>query len=138
LAEGNMALDRAARGERETAAQTLSSLRRGTLPPESQAGFDAYLASVRDPTRAVYASGGLLNLDTLFNDATPEDRDVAYWLRQAWLPGARALREDPGFFSFAHRYGLVKLWETRGYPPGCRRIEATAGDHLDCAGMHRR
>jgi adenylate cyclase len=138
LAEFNMALDRAALGERETAAQTLSSLRRGTLPPESQAGFDAYLASVRDPTRAVYASGGLLNLDILFNDANPGDRDVAYWLRSAWLPGAGALREDPEFFSFADRYGLVKLWETRGYPPGCQRVKGAAGDHLDCAGMHRR
>jgi hypothetical protein len=31
--------------------------------------------------------------------------------------------------------GLVALWETRGYPPGCSRVHDPKGDHLDCPGM---
>jgi adenylate cyclase len=66
-----------------------------------------------------------------------EELGPAWWLRSAWLPSTAALREDPRFFAFAEDYGLVRLWETRGYPPGCQRADAPGGDHLDCAGMRR-
>jgi adenylate cyclase len=33
--------------------------------------------------------------------------------------------------------GFVKLWEARGYPPGCQRVTLPAGDRLDCAGLAR-
>lgn len=58
-----------------------------------------------------------------------------YSLRIAWLPSTREVREDPRFFEIATASGLVDLWEARGYPPGCSRVKAPGGDHLDCAGM---
>jgi adenylate cyclase len=59
------------------------------------------------------------------------------WLRSAWLPSAGAVREDPRFFVAADALGMVKMWEARGYPPGCKRVAEPAGDRLDCAGMAR-
>jgi hypothetical protein len=42
------------------------------------------------------------------------------------------LREHPRFFAMAEDLGMVRLWESRGYPGGCARVEAPGGDHLDC------
>jgi TolB-like protein len=63
-----------------------------------------------------------------------DDRRTQWWLRSAWLPSTLALREDPRFFAITEDLGMVRMWETRGYPPGCRRVDAPGGDHLDCAG----
>ena len=44
------------------------------------------------------------------------------------------LREHPRFLAIAEDLGMVRMWETRGYPQGCTRISAADGDHLDCPG----
>jgi len=54
-----------------------------------------------------------------------------------WQPSSTGVREDPRFFGIARELGLVELWETRGYPPGCSRIVASGADRLDCPGMRR-
>jgi hypothetical protein len=50
------------------------------------------------------------------------------------LPSSGPIREDP---RLADVLGFVKLWEARGYPPGCQRVTLPAGDRLDCAGLAR-
>jgi TolB-like protein/tetratricopeptide (TPR) repeat protein len=64
--------------------------------------------------------------------------DQQWWLRSAWFPSTLALREHPRFFDLVEDLGMVRLWETRGYPPGCQRVSAPGGDHLDCAGQAAR
>ena len=60
-------------------------------------------------------------------------RRQSFWMRMAWLPSTRALREDARFFAIATSNGTARLWETRGYPTDCRRVQAASGDHLDCS-----
>jgi hypothetical protein len=59
------------------------------------------------------------------------------WLRTVWLPSSGPIHEDPRFFVVADVLGFVKLWESRGYLPGCQRVTLPAGDRLDCAGLAR-
>ncbi len=63
-----------------------------------------------------------------------EDQRNQWWLRSAWMPSTLALREDPRFFAIAEDLGMVRLWESRGYPLGCKRVRAASGDRLDCPG----
>ena len=64
-----------------------------------------------------------------------EDRRNQWWFRSAWLPSTLAMREDPRFFAIAQDLGMVRLWEARGYPQGCKRVSAASGDRLDCPGV---
>jgi adenylate cyclase len=153
-----VALDMAARGERERALPLLvKSLSEFGEIGAGAALNAALLEAVRDPSQldayeALRSSPpnrfepreedlGIGRVDLLLDsvDAQREAgrEDPAWWLRSAWLPSTAALREDPRFFAFAEDFGLVRLWETRGYPPGCLRVSAPGGDHLDCAGMRR-
>jgi adenylate cyclase len=155
-----VALDIAARGERERAlpllASSASEFRDVAI---DEAGLTALLAAIRDPSQIdAYLAAKLssqfrsdpleeaigmgradLLLDSVehLREAGVDMRDLDYWLRSVWLPSTAALREDPRFFAFAEDFGLVRLWETRGYPPGCQRVSAPGGDHLDCPGMSR-
>jgi adenylate cyclase len=152
-------LDMAARGERERALMLLA--RALSEVPDLFAGAAenaALLEAIRDPSQvdAYLALRSPLNafepreedlgigrVDLMLEaierqrETGREERGPAWWLRSAWLPSTAALREDPRLFVFAEDYGLVRLWGTRGYPPGCQRVDAPGGDHLDCAGMRR-
>jgi adenylate cyclase len=117
--------------------------------------WSAFNAALEDPDRvdaywetrpkpyALEESIGLGRIDLLLDHLERSDytdldnQDFWFWLRSAWLPSTAALREDPRFFAAAADLGLVTLWETRGYPPGCQRVTAASGDHLDCPGMRR-
>jgi adenylate cyclase len=59
----------------------------------------------------------------------------AWLLRPVWQDHGRRVREHPRFFELATQLGLVQLWETRGYPPGCTRVASPEGDRLDCPEM---
>ena len=59
-------------------------------------------------------------------------RRQSFWMRMAWLPSTRELRESPRFLAYAESAGIARLWETRGWPDGCARVQATGGDHLQC------
>ncbi|TVP60007.1 MAG: hypothetical protein EA351_01040 [Gemmatimonadales bacterium] len=68
--------------------------------------------------------------------AVARDGDFrSYSLRGAWYRSSPGLREHPKFFELARQVGLVELWETRGYPPGCTRLVLAGGERLDCPGM---
>ena len=68
------------------------------------------------------------------NDKARSIEEQTGWLRMAWLPTFRAVREDPRFFEAARTIGMVELWEARGYPDGCIGATDASGDHLDCSG----
>ena len=74
----------------------------------------------------------LLDLVDQVQKQKPEDRRRQWWMRTAWLPSTLALRENPRFFALAEDLGMVRLWETRGYPNACKRVKASSGEHLDC------
>jgi adenylate cyclase len=160
-AEFIVAMDMASRGERERALALLSSLGAGLSVDPLPAVFfeaigdpkqvDAFL-SLRssalasaglNPPGPSEADLGIGRVDLMIEaiehqrEAGREDFGPSWWLRSAWLPSTAALREDPRFFAFAVDYGLARLWETRGYPPGCVRVSAPGGDHLDCPAMRR-
>lgn len=147
-----LALELAGRGERERAAELLRSLH---IPFEEFAVIQGLMIeAVLDRTRLPDY------MDVLQEDRIPEelvafgeyeeflrrmetaiDRGVlpmaTTWLRVLWLPSTSPLREHPGFFRVAREIGLVRLWEARGYPPGCARLASPEGERLDCAGMRR-
>jgi TolB-like protein len=75
---------------------------------------------------------GLLDLAERIQQQEREKRRRQWWMRSAWMPSTLALREQPRFFALAADLGMVRMWESRGYPPGCQRVHAAGGDHLDC------
>jgi TolB-like protein/Tfp pilus assembly protein PilF len=142
--------DMAARGERERAAALVESFG----PPARSSEEVSRDAAIRDlllrpekisrsPLLAelndefVIASGDfapLLDRGEREMAKRPDDRLRFWWLRAAWLPSTRALREDPRFYRLADRLGFVPLWEARGFPIGCRPVGEGEGRHLQCPG----
>lgn len=62
----------------------------------------------------------------------PGRRETRWTLRSMWLPSTRTAREDPRFFEIARSFGMVKLWEARGWPDGCTK--ANDPERLVCTG----
>lgn len=50
-----------------------------------------------------------------------------------WLPEYRAYVEDPRFLEIMSRDGALALWEQRGFPDDCMRVNDPDGDRLDCS-----
>ncbi len=67
------------------------------------------------------------------DESTRKQPRASWMLRAVWLPSTRFLREDPRFWRVAQIYGLVSMWEQRGYPDGCRKAQTPGPDHLDCS-----
>jgi TolB-like protein/tetratricopeptide (TPR) repeat protein len=145
--------DMAARGERERAvaiwdellapavlednAERLAAIRQLLLDPTSS--NDLAKLNVDDRTLvlelciAINRFDYLLDLAEQVQKQDRDDRRRQWWLRSAWLPSTLALREDPRFFAIADDLGMVRLWETRGYPSGCERVSSPDGDRLECS-----
>jgi adenylate cyclase len=146
------AIELAARGERERALAILRELHATPSPYESP--LAAFIMALQSPDRddAVLEQQDpgrppeewiALGMQDRFLGRLQEMalsgrlHNQPGWLRTAWLPSSGPIREDPRFFVVADVLGFVKLWEVRGYPPGCRRVTLPAGDRLDCAGIAR-
>ncbi|MEZ5461223.1 hypothetical protein [Dokdonella sp.] len=101
--------------------------------------IQTYLANrtYKGPPEDLLALGMGERIFDWINEAQPQDamRWARWMLRTLWLPSTRWLREDPRFMQWAESYGLIELWEQRGYPPGCQRVNDAKGDHLDCSGQ---
>ena len=149
--------DLAARGERGRALALWDEFLPPGAPPEAARNLAAVRELLRDPGHAAAyttlrtagvavddeLSIAIGRFDALLDRAervqkrNKEDRGRHWWLRSAWLPSAKSLRENPRFFAFAQDLGMVRLWEARGYPPGCRRVSGADGTRLDCTGEGR-
>ena len=149
------AIELASGGERDEALAVLSELLVDGNPYKAETA--ALMTALRDPAEAdaiIVPEGYSLGsrppeewlalgrhdryLDLLRERAVSGKLDnQPGWLRAAWLPSSGAVREDPRFFVAADVLGMVTLWESRGYPPGCERVSSPAGDRLDCGGMER-
>lgn len=146
--------DMAARGERERAVALWDEFFTASVPaeyaernaawkellgnPESKA-LDAMNV---DPVAVNIESGIAINrfdrmLDVAGQAWKQGRNDPHWWLRSAWLPSTLTLREHPRFFALAADLGMVRMWETRGYPGACTRVESSGGDHLDCEAENR-
>lgn len=148
------AMELAARGERETAVAFLRSV---TAEENVQwPGFIAFMGALENPAQAgdfleMLEMPAAFNVPEVLIALERQDQFLAaaeaftrgaadtsaWWLRMVWQPSSSGVREDPRFFGIARELGLVELWETRGYPPGCSRVVAPEGDRLDCPGMRR-
>ena len=53
-------------------------------------------------------------------------------LRFAYSPAGRVLVEHPRFLDIAEQFNFIPVWQKRGYPMGCERVEDNLGDHLSC------
>ena len=146
------AVELGSRGERDKALDLLQDLMVDANPYRDSVA--AFVVALRDPAKAdsVLDAGvsgrppeewlalGMPEryLDLLHEKAASGQLyNQPGWLRAAWLPAQGAVREDPRFFVAADALGMVKMWEARGYPPGCRRVVQLAGDRLDCGGTAR-
>jgi adenylate cyclase len=149
-----VAYDLAARGERERAVALLDEITAADPPLEGAAPAPDWRALLLDPARtqalaeldvddqttiieifiAIRRLDKVLDLAESILQQDRDDQRRQWWLRSAWLPSTLALREDPRFFALATRLGIVTMWEARGYPPGCMRVAAPGGDHLECVG----
>ncbi|NGP54132.1 hypothetical protein [Thioalkalivibrio sp. XN8] len=144
------AIELAARGERDQALAVLRGLSDGASQFEpfrvaliaaianpSAAGAKLQVDSARPPEEllAIERTGEYLDLLAATAAAGPVSNQTG-WLRMAWIPTFKAVREDPRFFRAAGDMGLVELWEARGYPDGCARMSDADGDRLDCTGSN--
>jgi tetratricopeptide (TPR) repeat protein len=149
--------DLAARGEHEHAVALWDELIAPAAPKESASQVAETRAILLNPGNSkpvgvmrdnLVESGSEFSIainqfDLLFEFAEnqlkrdPYAREKQWWLRSAWMPSTLALREDPRFFAIADDLGMVRLWEARGYPQGCKRVRAASGDRLDCPGVSR-
>jgi hypothetical protein len=149
---GVVAYDLAARGERERAVALWDEIIAASSPNADLAPAPEWRELLLDPARAealaeldvdgsttdieiniaIQRFDKVLDLAERILEQDRDDQRRQWWMRSAWLPSTRALREDPRFFALATHLGMVRMWETRGYPPGCRRQRASSGDHLDC------
>lgn len=68
-------------------------------------------------------------LDEAFS--TPEFNDLFF--RLALSPSGRPIVEHPRFLELGGIRHLLPLWQTKGYPMGCSRVQDERGDHLSCA-----
>jgi TolB-like protein/DNA-binding winged helix-turn-helix (wHTH) protein len=50
-----------------------------------------------------------------------------------WLPEYRSYVEDPRFLDIVGRNGALEIWEQRGFPDGCSRVDDPIGERLDCS-----
>jgi len=146
--------DMAARGERKRAVALWDEFFTPNIPAEYAERNAALKELLNNPeSKALDAmnvdpvaeniEAGIANsrfdrmLDMAERDQKQKRHDQQFWLRSAWLPLTLVLRENPRFFALAEDFGMVRLWETRGYPDGCKRVKAVRGDHLDCVGLGR-
>jgi len=139
-------------GDRELAArqfeQFASSFR--DLDPATATAIEHYVAAIRDPSRgpelvaAAKASPGAfagtawsswltqLGMDDDAMAIAAERGRLDYdTLRMVWAPTARGVLANPKFLELAKPSGLIDYWEAKGYPEGCRVVEAPER-HLDC------
>lgn len=77
-----------------------------------------------------YRSSG--DYDRMFDAWLAIESDYEYLFRYIYIPGGRAAMEHPRMIEIAEKQLLFPLWESKGYPFGCERVQDDIGDHLSC------
>jgi tetratricopeptide (TPR) repeat protein len=81
---------------------------------------------------AVYYYQLLGDYDRMFDAWLAMDYDYEFLFRDVYLPSGRAVMEHPRMIEVAEKQLLFPLWESKGYPFGCERVQDDIGDHLSC------
>ena len=80
----------------------------------------------------VYYYTILGDYERLFDAWLAKEQDYRFLFRYVYVPGGRPVMEHPRLLEVAEQQFLIPLWETRGYPFGCERVQDDIGDHLSC------
>ena len=113
---------------------------------ENPASTDALITVLeREPREGVWGKLYLFlifNLrDQFFEHFSLAVRENHLWTMITmiiWLPEYRAYVEDPRFFEIMRGDGALELWEHRGFPDGCIRVNDPTGDRLDCSNRYQK
>ena len=81
---------------------------------------------------SVYYYQLLGDYDRMFDAWLSRDYDYEYLFRDVYIPSGRAVMEHPRMIEVAEKLFLFPLWESKGYPFGCERVQDEIGDHLSC------
>jgi hypothetical protein len=60
------------------------------------------------------------------------ETDCESLFRQVFNPGGRAVMEHRRMHEVAEKLLLIPVWESKGYPFGCERVQDASGDHMSC------
>jgi TolB-like protein/Tfp pilus assembly protein PilF len=85
-----------------------------------------------DFVRQVHFYRILGDYERLFDAWLAIESDYEYLFRYIYLPGGRPAMEHPRMIEVAEKQLLFPLWESKGYPFGCERVQDQIGDHLSC------
>jgi len=85
-----------------------------------------------DIEKEIYYYVNLGDYDRLFDAWLAMEHDYAVLFRYVYIPGGRPVMEHPRMLDVAEQQFLIPLWESKGYPFGCERVQDDIGDHLSC------
>ena len=85
-----------------------------------------------DSTWPFYYYRVLGDYDRMFDVWLAMDNDYEFLFREVYLSSGRAAMEHPRMIEVAEKQLLIPLWESKGYPFGCERVQDDIGDHLSC------
>jgi tetratricopeptide (TPR) repeat protein len=85
-----------------------------------------------DFVRQVHFYLVLGDYERMFDAWLAIESDNEYLFRYIYIPGGRAAMEHPRMIEVAEKQLLFPLWESKGYPFGCERVQDEIGDHLSC------
>jgi TolB-like protein len=72
------------------------------------------------------------DLDRMFDAWMAKSHDPDFLFRNVYIPSGRAVMEHPRMIEIVERSLLFPLWESKGYPFDCERVQDDVGDHLSC------
>jgi tetratricopeptide (TPR) repeat protein len=70
--------------------------------------------------------------ERMFDSWLAFELDYVYLFRQVFYPGGRAVMEHPRMLELAEKHLVIPVWEAKGYPFGCERVQDERGDHFNC------
>ena len=70
--------------------------------------------------------------DHMFDAWLAIESNYDFLFRVIYIPGGRTVMEHPRMIEVAEKQKLFPLWESKGYPFGCKRVQDEIGDHLSC------
>ena len=85
-----------------------------------------------DLVRQVHFYLILGDYERMFDAWLAIESDYEYLFRYIYIPGGRAAMEHPRMIEVAEKQLLFPLWESKGYPFDCERVQDEIGDHLSC------